>query len=122
MAKCPECSVELASMSVRGVDVRRCTECGGLWFDREKLAVLQTQVLSSPVGVQLATPRVPSGACPRCPKATLDSGTLSDRTVAACPDCGGVWVAKSILPPDRSEIGDAVSTIIDVLSFFAPFF
>ena len=122
MAKCPECSVELASVEVRGVGVRTCSECGGIWFDRDRLTALQTETILSPVNVRLAIPRTGAGECPRCTRSTLSRGVLSDHAAAVCSDCGGVWVPKAIVPDDRREAGDIVAAIIEVLSFFAPFF
>ena len=31
--KCPKCSGAMSSVSHQGIDVDRCTKCGGLWFD-----------------------------------------------------------------------------------------
>ena len=31
--KCPKCSGAMSSVSHQGIEVDRCTKCGGLWFD-----------------------------------------------------------------------------------------
>lgn len=31
--KCPKCSGAMSSVSHQGIEVERCTKCGGLWFD-----------------------------------------------------------------------------------------
>ncbi|MGD2135932.1 MAG: zf-TFIIB domain-containing protein [Gemmatimonadales bacterium] len=31
--KCPKCGGDLATQDYHGVQVDRCTECGGMWFD-----------------------------------------------------------------------------------------
>ena len=31
--KCPKCSGAMSPVSYEGIEVDRCTQCGGLWFD-----------------------------------------------------------------------------------------
>ena len=31
--RCPKCGSEMVRVSFRGVEIDRCTNCGGLWFD-----------------------------------------------------------------------------------------
>ncbi len=35
--RCPKCGMELAEISFRGVQVDRCTGCGGVWLDPGEL-------------------------------------------------------------------------------------
>jgi Zn-finger nucleic acid-binding protein len=35
--KCPKCGNELAHFSMSGVELDRCTKCGGIWFDPGEL-------------------------------------------------------------------------------------
>lgn len=31
--KCPKCTAEFETLTIKGVEVDRCTGCNGLWFD-----------------------------------------------------------------------------------------
>ncbi|MBI2267149.1 MAG: zf-TFIIB domain-containing protein [Armatimonadetes bacterium] len=37
---CPKCGYELEEVSRKGVQVDRCTECGGIWLDPGELEIL----------------------------------------------------------------------------------
>jgi Zn-finger nucleic acid-binding protein len=122
MASCPECSSELVDFTVRGVRVRSCATCSGLWFDRDNLSALCAETMSPAAEVELATPSMPAGVCPHCWKSTLNRGVLATRPVALCSECRGVWVPKAITPDSGRDTGDFAAMIIDALSFLAPFF
>jgi len=96
---CPKCTSEtLAVASVQGIDVDRCTVCGGIWFDEQELPLLlhvTPQELSSLRGGttqdDLNSKR---GSCPR-------DGTLLLRIYSAqnpavvldtCTQCRGTWL------------------------------
>ncbi len=34
--KCPKCGADLATEDYQGVQVDRCPECNGVWFDRDE--------------------------------------------------------------------------------------
>jgi len=122
MSICPECISELVDIAVRGVRVRSCNACGGLWFDKDNLSALRVETLISAATVELATPCVPAGICPHCRRSTLNRGVLATQNVASCSECRGVWVPKAVAPDSGESPGDIVATIIDGLWFLTPFF
>jgi len=38
--KCPKCGADLAVEDYQGVEIDRCTECGGMWLDAGELEML----------------------------------------------------------------------------------
>ena len=41
--KCPRCNVGMETVQVEGVQIDRCTKCGGLWFDEFELSDLKAK-------------------------------------------------------------------------------
>ncbi len=39
--KCPKCEKELKRITISGVKVDRCENCGGLWFDKDELKIVR---------------------------------------------------------------------------------
>jgi Zn-finger nucleic acid-binding protein len=70
--KCPKCGSEMVRVSFQGVEIDRCTNCGGLWFDvleHEELRKLGNteSVDKGNVAVEQALDQRQSAyPCPRC--------------------------------------------------------
>jgi uncharacterized protein len=41
--RCPKCASPLVAMTYRGVELDKCTGCGGLWFDTGELDRVMAQ-------------------------------------------------------------------------------
>lgn len=71
--KCPKCEAEMAGVVYGGVEVDRCSNCQGLWFDTGELAKLRRDnwmadyVLDrGEASVGKYFNRVTEISCPRC--------------------------------------------------------
>jgi hypothetical protein len=38
--RCPKCGASLAAEEYHGIEIDRCTECGGIWFDAGEAELL----------------------------------------------------------------------------------
>jgi Zn-finger nucleic acid-binding protein len=122
---CPKCegselqsvSVPLEDRSVPGpkkgeflLEIDRCPECGGVWFDDAELdkyldARMKVPGLPPPEPAKAAALDAKRGNCPRC-AVLLDRRPARSNprvTVDACVQCAGVWV-------DGAELSDASGT------------
>jgi Zn-finger nucleic acid-binding protein len=96
---CPRCTAALEPRRVRPVTggaalmVHHCGACGGLWMDREVLAVLCPTVSHLPEHrVEAALlGRADTAACPRC-RASAVGVDVVGVEVDFCVRCGGVWL------------------------------
>ena len=94
--KCPKCISPMVKVVFEGVEVDRCVDCHGLWFDRferEKLVKRRNSEEIDNGDPQLASEfdRVDCIICPRCesrmtPMVTLD---LPRICFEQCTSCGG---------------------------------
>jgi uncharacterized protein len=39
--KCPKCGADLKEMEFHHIKIDKCTECGGLWFDKGEVEMLE---------------------------------------------------------------------------------
>lgn len=39
--KCPKCGADLTTSDFHHIKIERCSECGGLWFDKGELEMLE---------------------------------------------------------------------------------
>lgn len=96
---CPKCSKPtLATLTVDGIEVERCFDCKGMWFDRAELG----RLLDSDMGA--VDPILPgdqdvgldakAGVCPkdRSPLLRVQSARNAEITLDACPTCQGLWL------------------------------
>ena len=96
----------LITSTARGKDLEldRCGECGGLWFDAGELELLATH---------RALPAGPGFEhfCPSCSDPTKDPGVGGQFAAARCNTCSGTWLDGATVkglerlpqPPDASE-------------------
>lgn len=96
---CPKCPHgKLAPMVVDGVEVDRCAECQGIWFDQTELGSLLDRAPSdvAPLlgGKDEAGLDYERGKCPRCGKQLLRVKSVRNPAVTldACSACRGIWL------------------------------
>lgn len=97
--KCPKCdNRDLASATVRGIEVDRCTGCHGIWFDAAELATLLALHASDlkPLAGGNADPgtNARAGRCPRdgAPMIRVFSARKPSVVLDTCPTCRGLWL------------------------------
>ena len=94
---CPKCSEqELSSQGLRGIELDRCSQCQGVWFDEAELGrLIDDQAVGgrSLGGRDSGLDRHP-GQCPRDGTALLRVYSKWNRSVVLdrCPECRGVWL------------------------------
>lgn len=93
--ECPRCRTALqpAAVPQRSVEVDRCPQCRGIWFDDGEIAA----VIGAPAVAHLEIPPVSpaneSVHCPRCRQSLTIFTFPGTVTVAdGCRRCGGVWL------------------------------
>ena len=96
---CPKCKDQpLTAASVIGIEVDRCTNCDGIWFDnKELMAVLD---LAPPERRKLQSRKEDSlrdqtrGQCPRDQSRLLRiySAHAESIVLDTCPACDGIWL------------------------------
>src|SRR5262245_24858425 len=98
--KCPHCPVELESFTSRGVELDRCGQCNGIWFDREELGKFNRFDVDFPLrSDKPVLGKFTALHCPRCNAFMTrlrytPGGSLE---VERCITCKGVWIdAKEI--------------------------
>jgi uncharacterized protein len=94
--KCPKCSdSQLKPQVLRGVEVDRCGDCGGVWFDENELAKLLADGGGGNAlrGSDSGMNRQP-GECPRDGTKLLRVFSKQNRSVVIdrCPTCKGIWL------------------------------
>jgi Zn-finger nucleic acid-binding protein len=66
--KCPKCDYQLKSLVHQGVEIERCSRCGGLWFDAFEHEELKQLSGSEKIDHSPATTVPPGSGSGRCPK------------------------------------------------------
>jgi Zn-finger nucleic acid-binding protein len=92
MVSCPVCRKKMQPFWVpagpsREIELDRCNECGGVWFDAGELERATRRKLK-PGGAAKATRR----NCPRCKTAMVTAQLDSGITVESCQDCFGTFL------------------------------
>lgn len=66
--QCPRCEGDLRVEDYRGIEIDRCTSCGGIWLDHEELDQLEDTVLDDDRAKGTLVYRHFEGDlhCPRC--------------------------------------------------------
>ncbi len=98
---CPRCQLELVPGDVQGVEVARCRDCGGIWFDEEgfraakeladpSVAWLEVDLWKEHERFALGSRKE---ACPQC-DGTMAALRYGDTAVEidVCPACRGIWL------------------------------
>ena len=96
--KCPKCSANMEKIEYQGIEVDRCTQCKGLWFDLREQKELKAMKGSSRIdtGDPAVGRQMNMQGSINCPK----DGALMTRMFdlkqphlwyEACPHCYGVF-------------------------------
>ena len=96
--QCPKCDSEFETVTYANVDVDRCTNCGGIWFDAgEKDGLEQTDGGKSiDVGNKRVGKKYNDVRDVHCPKCAVKMLRMADRTqfhieYESCPACLGTF-------------------------------
>lgn len=114
MLSCPDCNHELTTTRIETgapggtIDVDRCANCGGVWFDHFEINRLPTHEavrLSNLPTHTLPNPLTSPGKCPHCGIALtrlVATSVPPDSRVLHCSLCRGNWVSKKELVKVKS--------------------
>jgi hypothetical protein len=101
--KCPRDGTKLAEVEILGMQLDKCHQCDGIWFDRGELKKIQeadVPSLEEALEEKYGDPEYEEGEvdgymrCPRCgnrlqeQRYTYKNGVRIDR----CEECFGFWV------------------------------
>lgn len=110
MMKCPKCQGETEAVSLGGIEVDRCTECKGIWFDsteHEALKKIEGSELIDNGDVSVG--KVFDGkhdiVCPRCMvfmQTVVDTDNNSI-TYEKCPSCEGIFLDAGEFKESKRE-------------------
>ena len=96
--KCPKCGGTLQPVVQDSIEIDRCDQCGGLWFDRleaERLSKARGSeaVDSGDAEVGQAHNRQGKIECPRCHTQMIRMVDLNQHHIwyESCPVCYGKW-------------------------------
>jgi Zn-finger nucleic acid-binding protein len=96
--RCPKCRATMAAVPFAGVEVDRCTGCGGLWFDMLEHEQLKDQEGSEAIdsGDRELGARYDKVGLVRCPIDDQQMVRMVDRAqptlwFESCPLCYGVF-------------------------------
>ena len=94
--KCPKCISPMIKLLFEGVEVERCTDCHGLWFnpmEREELKKRRASEIIDNGDAHLGSEfnRVNGIVCPRCESLMIPMVALGHPRIRfeQCTTCGG---------------------------------
>jgi Zn-finger nucleic acid-binding protein len=98
---CPSCDGVCEIERHGRLEVDRCTDCGGVWFDRTELGTYATLKGPGVVGwgrrvEDLGEAEIPS-RCPRCREETLHPYKWDKLRFSRCSGCEGIHVTREEL-------------------------
>jgi Zn-finger nucleic acid-binding protein len=94
---CPQCSGQLELVIYQKIEVDRCQDCAGIWFDRLEAEQLK-QIKGSErvdVGTSAESKRQPkTSSCPKCRQPMLRMLDIDKHAIwyEKCPRCQGIWL------------------------------
>jgi len=93
---CPKCGAEMELLTYSGVEIDRCTGCGGIWLDAvepERLRAIagseRIDTGSAQRGAQMN--EIDEVDCPRCHVAMLRRAGPGGLELDSCPRCQGTY-------------------------------
>ena len=107
--KCPRDGAELQRANVAQIELDKCHQCDGIWFDAGELEALSNSGISDiedEIEQQYGDPPVKSGdvtgymRCPRCEDGRLNQfhyTYIKPVKVDRCDTCLGIWLDKNEL-------------------------
>lgn len=117
--RCPACDVKMFVMECLEIELDRCAECHGTWFDRDEVALLFTDTAGNvfPELAMDAIEALPDAKvaeepkhCPICGKKMrkVNIGPSARVLVDACPRGHGIWF-------DDREVEELAEDLLDNL-------
>ncbi|NEP56413.1 MAG: zf-TFIIB domain-containing protein [Symploca sp. SIO2G7] len=97
---CPKCGGSLEQVSCAGIEVDRCVECKGIWFDSLEAETLKA--VKGSESLDIGDPETGSQLdlitqeldCPRCGTSMFRMVDIDQYSIwyEKCPACHGVWL------------------------------
>ena len=97
---CPGCQAELDERTVGGIQVDICVACGGIWFDRDELAIYRSKLAFRTPEQKtefVAAAAQKNKPCPRCRVLTLRYGSLESLRLFQCSNCEGIFMTRAVV-------------------------
>ena len=117
---CPKCNVGMEAASFGGIDVDRCTQCKGLWFDAGEVDALKeipgSEALDGASGSSTSEAGAGPVECPRCRTHMIRMSVPRQPHIqyASCTVCFGSFF-------DAGEFTDLKElTVVEWLKSLAP--
>ena len=111
MRRCPACGGDLEPFVHSGVELDRCRDCRGAWFDQDELQAVLRGPASRPSAFSvlleesLLEPRDPTGqTCPACETPSLHRVIWGDVVAATCISCHGFWITGAAIALLRKQL------------------
>ena len=95
---CPRCKIILQDNILGGVVYKKCSKCGGFWFDKGELHQIRQEKdwFKIETNVEEATSTVIKGSlqCPRCSELlhTIEYAHETGIKIDVCSKCEGLWL------------------------------
>ena len=106
---CPRCwvAMEKEKLPVFGPDIEvdRCPQCEGVWFDPGELSRAVGKRLGDYLTKHIGTKSDSQLVCPRC-GGLMDLEYAEDVEVDACIKCGGAWLDADELARLKEKAGE----------------
>lgn len=96
--KCPKCQGSLESVVYADIEVDRCTDCHGIWFDSQEAQTLKE--IEGSEAIDTGDPKIGSKYntiedinCPKCKTKMTKMVDLKQNHIwyEKCPICYGIW-------------------------------
>lgn len=96
--KCPKCQGSLESVVYADVEVDRCADCNGIWFDSQEAQTLKQ--IEGSEAIDTGDPKIGSKFnaiedinCPKCKAKMTKMVDLKQSHIwyEKCPICYGIW-------------------------------
>ncbi|MEQ9485182.1 zf-TFIIB domain-containing protein [Coleofasciculus sp. F4-SAH-05] len=96
--KCPKCQGNLESVVYADIEVDRCTDCYGIWFDSQEAQTLKE--IEGSEAIDTGDPQIGSKFnaiedinCPKCQTRMTKMVDLKQHHIwyEKCPICYGIW-------------------------------
>jgi Zn-finger nucleic acid-binding protein len=95
--KCPNCSHELTTENYKGIEVNKCNNCGGMWFDSQEVDQLEDTVFNQDdlKNTMITNVKDSERTCPECGKKLKTFNyRWEDLLLDYCPTGDGYWLDK----------------------------
>jgi PAT family beta-lactamase induction signal transducer AmpG len=117
--RCPKCRSDMESLDIDGIEIDRCTECHGLWFDPGEMEMLRNRKAATAIdigdpGRGKVQNTIDRYRCPRCggSMARMVDPTQTHIWYEQCGSCHGSYF-------DAGEFSDlATVSISDIFKRF----